>query len=133
MLAGFGFSPIPVAQQALTYTPGAARLGVPIPLLTRGQNIVPPQAEPWTCGISSGARFAAMLGQTILDYQHFLDTAPYYLGWRIGPVAPSLTSVWLTSTPGKNQANILTRMLGRAVPDQLAMYSDSCLQSSLAC
>lgn len=64
--------------------------GVRKDYLWSGIELVPAQTESWTCGVNSGARFAAMLGQTILNYQHFMDTAPYYnaaifFGPKIGP------------------------------------------------
>ena len=56
-------------------------VGVDKLYIKNGIELVPMQpktAGDWTCGVNSGARFAAMLGQTIVDYNRFKSDAPSY-------------------------------------------------------
>lgn len=55
------------------------RRGVAASYVKSGKQLVPKAPsgkKDWTYGVNSGARFAAMLGQTIVDYDKFKSDAP---------------------------------------------------------
>ena len=64
-------------------------IGVSEIFLQRGLYCIPEQAETWTCGVNSAARFASMLGQTIPNYQQFIDKAPAYKAGPFPVVGPN--------------------------------------------
>ena len=94
--------------------------GVSMEYIVSGIQLLPAQTESWTCGVNSGARFAAMLGQTILNYQRFMDTAPYYnatifFGPKIGP-NPGRLQDHLRAQPELQGSDIGQRCTGNFQP-----------------
>ncbi len=67
---------------------------VPLHAMKAAQTLVPAQKDAWSCGINSAARFAAMLGKPIQNYEEFLCDAPYHGGFlwipKIGVAAEGI-------------------------------------------
>ena len=58
--------------------------GVDLDRVAQARDLVPRQKENWSCGVNSGARFAAMMRQSIKHYRAYVDGAPRY-GGIVGP------------------------------------------------